>query len=262
MGAGGEPYCVNGLDAKINSATNEEGIFWGDAVADFYRTNLTAGEILGEAIALIQRNLLLCAIGALIMFAVKTGSDLGVRQWLLAGSVKARLAGLPYFLVIAVIHYLLITRLMQAEGIANGGWSAGALLRFFSAYFLVAIGMILGLILLIIPGFILMIRWTIYANFIIGQGLRPVSSIKASWEATRGSGGAIFVAILVMGLAAAPGVFLTRGGFAAEAVMSTATVITGDLYAAVLGMVGLCITTSIYLLLVGPDHTRLTDIFA
>jgi hypothetical protein len=227
----------------------------------FSRTSLSTGDIFTGAAALIQRNVMLCGVGALLMFALKAGSDLGIRQWAVAGSVTAGLMGLVYMPVIGIVHYLLIARMMQAERLTDRGWSAGALLSFFGAYVLATIGMLFGIILLIIPGVILAIRWTIYGNFVIARGLAPVPAIKASWEATRGYGGTIFLALLVLGVCELPGIFIARGGFGAQAA-TTATVISGDIYTAVLGMIGLCVTTSIYALLVGPDHAHYTEVFA
>ena len=226
------------------------------------RTSFTAGNIFAETAGLVRHNSVLCCVGALLMFAAKAGTDFGVRQGLPGDPRSAALFGLINIPVLAIIHYFVIARLMQAEQLTDRGWSAGGLLRFFAAHVLASLGMIFGIILLIVPGIIAAIRWAVYANFVIGRALAPISAIKASWEATRGHGGTIFLALFLLGMASLPGILVARGGFGTHAEASTATVVIGNFYTAVLGMGGLCVTTSIYALLVGSDHGRLSELFA
>jgi len=60
------------------------------------------------------------------------------------------------------------------------------------------IGLIIGFILLIIPGIILAVRWSAASGFLVSGREGVIDSLKASWEATRGNGLTIFLAGLVL----------------------------------------------------------------
>jgi hypothetical protein len=223
-------------------------------------TYVRASDIFSEAAALIRRNLLLWAVGASAIFAATVGADLGVRAWLYTGPWAAILPSLLSFPIRETIVCLVIASLMRAERLAGRGWSPSAILPYFVAYFLATIATLFGFLLLIVPGVILMLRLPIFANLVIGQGLGPVEAMKASWKATRGSSGAIFVVMLVLNLASFTVVFM-RGGQSGSGT-TIARLIYGDALIGVLSMTSICMTTSIYALLVGRDHTLLTEVFA
>jgi len=61
-----------------------------------------------------------------------------------------------------------------------------------------ALGMVLGLILLIVPGVILAVRWSAASGFLIGNRTGVTESLSASWQATKGHSWPIFGAAVVM----------------------------------------------------------------
>lgn len=65
---------------------------------------------------------------------------------------------------------------------------------------LVTVGAALGLILLILPGIVLMLGWSLTSFFIADAGMGPVQAISASWNATRGQKLHLFGFFLVLGL--------------------------------------------------------------
>lgn len=74
-----------------------------------------------------------------------------------------------------------------------------------------------GLLLFIIPGIILLIRWIAATGFLIGGQRSVTDALSASWEATRGHswhffGGALLIAIVGGGMA---GVVAGGAAFAA-----------------------------------------------
>lgn len=95
------------------------------------------------------------------------------------------------------------------------------------------LGMVLGFLLLIIPGVILMVRWSASSGFLIADRMGISQSLGASWDATRGHSWPIFFAgvVLFIGLAIIGGVLGGLAGFAGNdlliAVVSSMAEATG-----------------------------------
>ncbi|TIX52007.1 hypothetical protein [Alteraurantiacibacter aquimixticola] len=60
------------------------------------------------------------------------------------------------------------------------------------------IGIVIGFVLLIVPGIFLLVRWSAATGFVIGEQRGVVDSLSASWDATKGHGWTIFLAALVL----------------------------------------------------------------
>jgi len=65
--------------------------------------------------------------------------------------------------------------------------SSGLLLKYFLASLLYFLAIAVGLILLIVPGIILMLRMSFYTYLIVDKQLGPVESLKESMRLTKGS---------------------------------------------------------------------------
>ncbi len=63
---------------------------------------------------------------------------------------------------------------------------------------LTVLGAVLGMLLLIVPGIILLVRWSAASGFLIGERAGVTESLGQSWEATRGYSWPIFFAFLVL----------------------------------------------------------------
>jgi hypothetical protein len=62
---------------------------------------------------------------------------------------------------------------------------------------LVALGVVLGMLLLIVPGIILLVMWSVAIPVVVVEGLGPVAAIGRSRALTKGSRWAIFGLVLV-----------------------------------------------------------------
>ncbi|MCB9585557.1 MAG: hypothetical protein H6718_09170 [Polyangiaceae bacterium] len=92
--------------------------------------------------------------------------------------------------------------------------------------FLAGILILLGLILLIIPGIILSYGLYMGAYFVIDHRMGPVEGLKKSWEVTNGHKANLFVFSLLGGLVVLAGCFACLvGAFAGQAVVGVATAI-------------------------------------
>lgn len=88
-------------------------------------------------------------------------------------------------------------------------------LNFFLATILVSVMVIFGIILLIVPGIYLAIRYQFFAAYIIDKNLGVMDALKASWKLTEGKVGELFMlglyslgAIILGILALGVGVFV------------------------------------------------------
>ncbi|MBD58723.1 MAG: hypothetical protein CL808_01190 [Citromicrobium sp.] len=110
--------------------------------------------------------------------------------------------------VFVIASYLLLTQMMAAMGrpmrAGSRFWS------FVGMSILALIGTMIGFVLLIIPGIILMVRWSAANGFVLTGEHGITGSLGASWEATDGHGGSIFGAglLLWIGLAVLSSVVL------------------------------------------------------
>ncbi len=72
-----------------------------------------------------------------------------------------------------------------------------SILGLIGASILVSLGVALGIVLLIIPGIIFMVMWSVTIPSLVVEGLSPVSAMKRSQELTKGSRWPIFWLSLV-----------------------------------------------------------------
>lgn len=88
------------------------------------------------------------------------------------------------------VYYLLAERIMVMERLCNPGQPRrfGAML---GASIMSGVGVLIGFVFVIAPGFILMARWSIWAPLIIAQGRGAGDSMQVSWNATSRSQGAL-----------------------------------------------------------------------
>jgi len=119
-----------------------------------------------------------------------------------AGSAPAIILQTVLTLVGLAVGAFLATGLIRIfTTVARGGqpnfgdlFSGGS--RMFSilgAQFLMGIAILLGLILLVVPGIILAIGLSFSSYFVADAGMGPIDALKASWAATTGSKGKLFL---------------------------------------------------------------------
>ena len=106
------------------------------------------------------------------------------------------LFGLANLAVFVIASYFLLTQMMAAMG---RPMHAGA--RFWSFVgmsILAAIGVMIGFVFLVIPGIIVMVRWSAANGFLLSGEHGVTGSLGASWKATDGHGLPIFGAGLLI----------------------------------------------------------------
>ena len=183
-----------------------------------------AFELFGQSYQIVKRNfevfMVLFAIGALLAMWETLGryvEDEPSRDWKsfvvnrgFGGNVDTGVfAAGGFMLFIGILYalaYLLLTiavlRAAQGQKITLGGlWrelvNRWLWLKLVGAFILVALSLIVGLILLIIPGVILLWRLFFVPFVLIDQKTSIEEAFRRSWRMTRGYARAIYSVILV-----------------------------------------------------------------
>jgi hypothetical protein len=156
-----------------------------------------------------------------------------------------------------VAGYLLATQFLAARGRLQDGGSR--FWPFLGMSILSWLGIIVGLILLIVPGLILLVRWSAATGFVIGRRQGVVEALGSSWDATKGHSWAIFLAAVLLGLAGAVagGVIGAMFGIVGELPLGVASAFVEAAAGAVFIAFGIAIFC-----LVADDTEQLVETFA
>ena len=122
-----------------------------------------------------------------------------------------------------------------------------------------AFALVFGLILLIVPGIILLVRWSAASGYVIGAGQGVTDALTSSWHATKGHGWPIFFAgaVLFLGIILAAAVIGSiSGGINVEMVDAVSAFVEAA-YGAIFAGFGIAIYC-----LVQDDTEQLSEVFA
>ncbi|WP_156457555.1 hypothetical protein [Altererythrobacter sp. Root672] len=121
-------------------------------------------------------------------------------------------------IVSIVATYVLLTRYLAARGRLQSEGSRFWL--YLGMSILSVIAVLIGFLFLIVPGVILLVRWSAASGYLIGARQGVFESLSSSWHATKGSGWAIFFAaiVLLLGLGVAVAVLSVVFSIAGETV--------------------------------------------
>ncbi len=166
------------------------------------------GALLGETVALVQDNLqpvliFTAVIGGLTAFGTAMGLTESTASLFGFGDTVSQTAGLAgglLDLAVAIgtvigLYWLSKTYLASRNRIVN---DENRFWPYVGLSILSAIGLVVGFLLLIVPGIILMVRWTAASGYLLSGREGVVDSLRASWEVTRGNAMTIFLAGLAM----------------------------------------------------------------
>jgi hypothetical protein len=160
------------------------------------------GDVLGESFTIYRENAAALIGGALVVFLV-----VAVASWLLqneGGLILGTLAA-----IIRLVGYAIFTgfvvRLVQDVRDGRRDHSIGdlfsaaspAIVPLIAFGILFAIGVGIGFLLLIIPGFFLLTMWSVGAPAIVIEDEGPIGAFGRSWELVRGEGWAVFGVLVV-----------------------------------------------------------------
>lgn len=133
------------------------------------------GDIFVETFATFGRNWL-----AVIVYTV-VATGLGVVSELAGGEGFGIVAD---GIVSMALGYFLLWQIMAGEGLAPQERSGIGLLAYFGASILAGLFWIVGFVLLIVPGLILMARWSLVPALVVGRGNSISEAFSESWDLT------------------------------------------------------------------------------
>lgn len=217
--------------------------------------HFSVGDIFGETFAIAER-----AWAAVLLYVV-VSTGLNVFLELAFGETlglwSSSLAGL-------VLGYALMGHVMKREGLPFAGMSVFLLVVYLVATLVSSIAIFIGTLLLVVPGLLLLARWSLVPTMIIGRGMGMLQAFSESWGATRSKQWTLVGFYVLLILAFVLLLALVGGGFAGvqiaagdgEDVLATGSP-AGVLVEAVGSFVGslfACSNVALYVLLVERGH--------
>lgn len=144
----------------------------------------------------------LAAIGIVFGLSETTAASVGFGMSIDASqSLPSALYELFLGVTNIVGGYLLARQFLAARGrLQDGG---GRFWPYLGMMILSWIGIIVGLVLFIVPGVILLVRWSAATGFVIGRREGVIEALGSSWDATKEHSWAIFLAAILMFIAVA-----------------------------------------------------------
>jgi hypothetical protein len=105
--------------------------------------------------------------------------------------------GLANFAIGVVAAYFLLEAVVRRAGLRSRT-DGDLFLPYCAMAVLATLGILAGLILLILPGLVIMARWSLAGPMLIARGDSPTRALGDSWERTRGAEFPILVAALAL----------------------------------------------------------------
>jgi hypothetical protein len=138
---------------------------------------MSAGEIIERMLGLLRDNAVPAAIVTIVLTALGTASD---------HYNPDAMFSLPLSLGSAIAQYWITRQALAREGLLAADLS-GAVGAFIGVSILSGLGILLGLLLLIVPGIFLLLRWAPAVPLVLGiERLRATDALGESWRRTQG----------------------------------------------------------------------------
>lgn len=122
--------------------------------------------------------------------------------YILLDLVSERAGNMVSIVVTVFVQYVFLENVLIGRlepGVKSEGRRYGAL---FGSSFLSTLGILVASLFLIVPGIYFAGRWSLTSAFVVAERTSSTAALTASWEATRSSAMAVFVAQLVFVLGA------------------------------------------------------------
>lgn len=167
----------------------------------------TSGTILARTVELLRGNALAAGFAILGLSAIDTLLDSSPRQSIAVGGIISLVA--QYGLTVAALRQL---------GLARDGDRGARIPALLGLLLLTGAATLLGFLLLIVPGVILLVRWSIAVPILLGERATVGAAMRQSWERTGGRFWPIFgvfaIYIVVLLIASTVAVLLFAGDIA------------------------------------------------
>ena len=147
-----------------------------------------AGLLLRETMLLMTRNAGRCAVAMALMTGIAVVADVGVDP--------RNRSALDLMTAVATLFFQtwLTVALLEAHGQRRGRRGVGTVL---GIGILNGLGVLAGLLVLIVPGLVLFVRWSVSVPYALGEDAGVTESLQGSFEETRGAFWPILLTFLV-----------------------------------------------------------------
>jgi hypothetical protein len=179
------------------------------AVATHIGTRLELGKVLRDVFGVVERNLVPFILAGLLLVGAPDVLG-GLARLVFRSGVALSLAALAINLVSIVLLFVMQAGVFYATARdLNGspappaefvGVGRKAWLPLLGVSLLVGIGSALGMILLVVPGVLLLLRWSVAAAALVIEGRGVMDSMGRSAALTKGRRGTIFLLFLMIGV--------------------------------------------------------------
>jgi hypothetical protein len=115
----------------------------------------------------------------------------------MTGALERLGVSLVQFVVGVTAAYLLIDAMLRKTGLRTRT-DEDVFFPYFALSILYILGLIAGLIALVIPGLVIMARWSLAQPMMIARGDGVMQALGSSWERTKGNEFQIIVAVLAL----------------------------------------------------------------
>ena len=157
--------------------------------------DLKIGKVIDKTLGVLELN----AVPTLIFVLVLTAVSLPITYFSVGSTAPMQVLGgqLLQNVVAMVCGYFLLVAMVRRTGLQSR-MGDDVFLPYIGLSLLATLAVMLGLIVLILPGLFLMIRWSIAQPLLVARGEGVMASLGESWDRTRGNEFSIFVAALAL----------------------------------------------------------------
>ena len=157
--------------------------------------SLKTGTIIDKTLAVLE----ICAKPALLYVAALTAINAAIKYFTLEmTAMMDQLAiSLGTFALGVIAAYLLIDAMLGRTGLRDRT-EGDVFLSFVVLSILYTLGVLAGLILIVIPGLVVMARWSLAQPMLVAQGISAKQALGESWARTSGAEIQILVAALAL----------------------------------------------------------------
>lgn len=173
--------------------------------------------------------------------------------------------GLATSVVTFFISYHFVEYILRQDGLTASDLRGRHYGAAFGAALLSGLGILVGMLLLVLPGLYVAARWSLANPLVIGEGMGATAALRESWERTADSAWPIMGALLVLGLGVIAAFFLLGGASVLAGAGSAQPGFVATLASNAIGGAGQVLAgtfgAALYALL-GRPSGRLDNIFA
>lgn len=156
---------------------------------------LKIGAIIDKTLGVVEHSMAPSLIYLVAITAIS--SAIGYFTVEMTAPTQQAVIGLVKFAVGVIAAYLLLEAMVRKTGLRSREGEA-VFFPYLGLSIVYALGVMVGFILLIIPGLLIMARWSIAQPILVARGEGAMAALGESWERTRGNEFPILVAAVAL----------------------------------------------------------------